>query len=288
MHTIVLLHPGAMGASIGKALVERGNEVRWVSEGRSQATRQRASDAGLTDIGSLPAAVADAGWVISVCPPAAAGEVATAIGRLGFGGTFLDANAISPQTARRIGDNLTSFGVTFVDGGIIGPPAEAPGTTRLYLSGPAAATVAALFAGSVVETHMVDERPGSASAVKVCFAAWTKGTTALLLAIRGLAESEGVTPTLLSEWSTSMPELVERSERVSRSGLKAWRFAPEMEEIALAFSAFDLPSGFGEAAAEIYQRLENFKDADPAPTLAEAIEQLTSPQAGRRRLPTEG
>jgi 3-hydroxyisobutyrate dehydrogenase-like beta-hydroxyacid dehydrogenase len=288
MHTIVLLHPGAMGASIGKALTDVGHEVRWVSEGRSLATRDRALAAGLQEMVSLPVAVEGAGVVLSVCPPAAAGDVATAIGRLRFDGIYVDANAIAPQTARRIGDNLASCGAAFVDGGIIGPPAATAGSTRLYLSGRQAETVAGLFAGTVIETHLVDDRPGSASAVKVCFAAWTKGTTALLLSIRALAAREGVAPNLLNEWAISIPELVDRSELVARSGLKAWRFAPEMEEIAVAFDAADLPKGFHEAAADIYSRLADFKNADPPPTLPETIERLTSPSANPPPRPSQG
>lgn len=268
-----------MGASLGKALIDAGHEVRWVSEGRSHATRDRAVGAGLHEVDSLPIALQKASILVSVCPPASAGDVATAVGRLGFKGIFVDANAIAPQTARRIGDNLTSSGATFVDGGIVGPPATAAGSTRLYLSGEQAETIAALFAGTVVETRLVDERPGSASAVKVCFAAWTKGTTALLLAIRALAESEGVTSDLLDEWSTSIPELVERSERAGRSGLKAWRFAPEMEEIAAAFEATALPGGFHRAAAEIYRRMADLKEADPPPDLLDALERLMVPRA---------
>lgn len=285
MQTIVLLHPGAMGASIGRALIDVGHEVRWVCEGRSQATRERAAQAGLTEIESLPGALQGASVVLSVCPPASAADVATAVGRLPFEGIFVDANAVAPQTARRIGDNLTSCGAAFVDGGIVGPPAASAGSTRLYLSGQQAETIAALFSGSVVETRLVDDRPGSASAVKVCFAAWTKGTTALLLTIRALAETEGVTSDLLDEWSTSIPELVERSNSVGRSGLKAWRFAPEMEEIAEAFGAAELPTGFHEAAAEIYRRLADLKDADPPPGLPDALDRLMAPGTNPARPP---
>ena len=232
-------------------------------------------------------ALQGANVVVSVCPPASAAEVATTVGRLHFQGIFIDANAVAPQTARRIGDNLTSSGATFVDGGIIGPPAVSAGSTRLYLSGEQADTIAALFSGSVVETRLVDDRPGSASAVKVCFAAWTKGTTALLLAIRALAETEGVTSDLLDEWSTSIPELVERSNSVGRSGLKAWRFAPEMEEIAGAFGAAGLPTGFHEAAAEIYRRLTDLKDAEPPPGLLDALDRLMAPGTNPAR-PSRG
>ena len=285
MQTIVLLHPGAMGASIGRALIDAGHEVRWVSEGRSIATRDRAARAGLTEVESLPVALQGASVVFSVCPPASAADVAMTVGRLHFEGIFIDANAVAPQTARRIGDNITSTGATFVDGGIIGPPALSAGSTRLYLSGAQADTIAALFSGTVVETRLVDDRAGSASAVKVCFAAWTKGTTALLLAIRALAETEGVTSHLLDEWSTSIPELVARSSGVGRSGLKAWRFAPEMEEIAGAFGAAELPTGFHEAAAEIYRRLADLKEADPPPGLHDAMDRLMAPGMNPARPP---
>jgi 3-hydroxyisobutyrate dehydrogenase-like beta-hydroxyacid dehydrogenase len=271
-----------MGASLGRALVSAGHEVDWIAEGRSSATRHRAADAGLDEQPSLPASLSRANIVLSICPPAAAGEVATSVGRLGFRGLYIDANAVSPATARRIGANLASCGAAFVDGGIVGPPATGPGSTRLYLSGAEAGSAAALFDGTVVETRLVGHEPGSASAVKVCFAAWTKGTTALLLAIRALADAEGVTDHLLGEWATSIPELVDRSERAARAGRKAWRFAPEMEEIAATFEAAGLPDGFHDAAAEIYRRLTAFKDADPAPLLDEVLGALTDEAPPRR------
>lgn len=282
MEHILLLHPGAMGASLGRALVSAGHRVAWVADGRSIATRRRAEEAGLTEYASLAAALSDVRVVLSVCPPGAADDVATSVGRLGFEGRFVDANAISPANARRIGTNLESCGASFVDGGIVGPPANEPGSTRLYLSGTGADTVARFFEGTVIETRLVDDEPGTASAVKACFAAWTKGTTALLLAIRALAEAEGVTEHLLSEWATSMSDLVERSERVASAGLKAWRFAPEMEEIAATFDAAGLPGGFHEAAADIYRRLAGFKDAEPAPVLNTVLAALNRDLPDRR------
>ena len=50
---IGLLHPGAIGAAIGKLLVARCHEVLWVPSGRSQDTAQRAVDAGLTAVDDL-------------------------------------------------------------------------------------------------------------------------------------------------------------------------------------------------------------------------------------------
>ena len=112
----------------------------------------------------------------------------------------------------------------------------------------------------------------------MCFAAWTKGTSALLLAIRALAEGEGVTDAIVAEWATSMPDLIDRAELTAPAvGPKAWRFVGEMEEIGAAFAAHGLPSGFHEAAAEVYARLERFKDDDPGPALAEVVDALIDP-----------
>jgi nucleotide-binding universal stress UspA family protein len=127
-----------------------------------------------------------------------------------------------------------------------------PGTTRLYLSGSETKLVAGLFADTIIDTVVVSEDPDAASAVKMTFAAWTKGASALLLAIRALARAEGVEETLLEEWRTSQPHLVERSVAAARSALgKGWRWVGEMNEIAETFAAAGLPDGFHRAAAEV-------------------------------------
>jgi hypothetical protein len=90
----------------------------------------------------------------------------------------------------------------------------------------------------------------------MAYAAWTKGTAALLIAIRELARAARVEPVLLEEWRTSLPELLERSDRAVRSGrAKGWRWIGEMEEIAATFSAAGLPAGFHQAAAEVFRTL---------------------------------
>jgi hypothetical protein len=130
------------------------------------------------------------------------------------------------------------------------PPHE-PGTTRLYLSGDEAPAVAGLFAGSVLDARVTS----NASVVKMAYAAWTKGTAAMLIAIRELALREGVEATLLEEWDLSQPGLRERHERATRSAeAKGWRWVGEMEEIADTFEAAGLPGGFHRAAAEVYRR----------------------------------
>jgi 3-hydroxyisobutyrate dehydrogenase-like beta-hydroxyacid dehydrogenase len=283
MKTVALLHPGEMGAAIGACLGGRGLRVVWASAGRSAATRSRAKAAGLEDLGPLERALDVADIALSVCPPHGALSLAREVAGLGFRGIYVDANAISPATVRNIGRVVEGAEATFVDGGIIGPPPIPGASSRIYLSGGRARDVAALFAGSNLEAIALEASAGAASAVKACYAAWTKGATALLTAIRALATHEGVEAALLEEWRRSQPELPKRSEVVTVQARKAWRWVGEMEEIAASFEAAGLPGGFHLAAAELYRKLEGFKDAAGPPALAQVTAAIRR-AAPRRRI----
>jgi 3-hydroxyisobutyrate dehydrogenase-like beta-hydroxyacid dehydrogenase len=278
MTTIGLLHPGEMGSSVGAAGRAGGSRVLWTSEGRSASTRQRAAAEGLEDAGTLAALVAASDVILSVCPPDAAVDLARAVSALGFAGVYVDGNAVAPATAREACAIVEKAGATFVDGGIIGPPARAHGTTRLYLSGGQAERVAGLFAGTALDAVVVEGGAGAASAVKMCYAAWTKGSAALLLGVRALAAAEGAEAPLLAEWAISQKDLRARSEAAARGNSpKAWRFVGEMDEIAATFAHAGLPDGFHRAAAEIYRRMSGYKDAPPPP-----IEELARALLKRR------
>src|ERR1017187_4684706 len=149
---IGLLHPGEMGAAVGKCLTGRGHPVLWASEGRSPETAARAGPAGLTDVGSAAELAGRADVIFSICPPHAALDVAWTV--QGFTGLFVDANAVSPATARAVALLVEGGGASYVDGGIIGPPPVIPGSTRLYLSGPQAEAVRLLFAGTPLDARI--------------------------------------------------------------------------------------------------------------------------------------
>jgi Domain of unknown function (DUF1932)/NAD binding domain of 6-phosphogluconate dehydrogenase len=281
--TVGLLHPGEMGAAVGRCLAAAGHRVLWVPEGRSPASAARAAAAGLTAAsGGLPGLVREADVIVSVCPPHAALDVARTVA--GFGGVYIDANAVSPATAREIARIVEAGGASYVDGGIIGTPPVAPGFIRLYLSGARAAEMQGLFAGGDVDTRVLGGDPLSAdgfgggafggqafgggasvaaSAVKMAYASWTKGSAALLLAARALARAEGVEDALLAEWDVSQPGLADRSTRAAGSAAaKGWRWVAEMEEIAATMADAGLPDGFHRAAAEIYRRASDVGSAD--------------------------
>ena len=150
--------------------------------------------------------------------------MALSVAAVGFGGLYLDANAVSPGTAGVIQEVVERGGARFVDGDLIGGPARAGSGTRLYLSGPDAAEVAGLFQGSDrVAAVALEGGAAAASALKMCYAAWTKGTQALLLAIRTVARAEGVEAALLAEWSRTQPDLPGRCDFAVASVPKAWR-----------------------------------------------------------------
>jgi 3-hydroxyisobutyrate dehydrogenase-like beta-hydroxyacid dehydrogenase len=278
MH-IGILHPGTMGVSIAASALNSGHTVFWASENRSSETRARAERHHLQDVTTLAELCARSETLLCVCPPHAAEEVAMSATHQGFSGIYVDANAISPQRAIRIGEMLSQTGSRFVDGSIIGGPAWEPDSTWLYLSGLQAAEVAACFDAGPLETEVIGERIGAASALKMTYAAYTKGSTALLSAILATADALDVRNELEKQWSRGDPEFVERTtRRVQRGALKAWRFAGEMDEIAATFESAGLPGGFHLAAAEIYRRLSGFKSI-PEPALEDILEILPYSQS---------
>jgi 3-hydroxyisobutyrate dehydrogenase-like beta-hydroxyacid dehydrogenase len=273
---VALLHPGNMGVTIGAAAATSGARVIWVSHQRSQATQERARKAGLVDVKNLTDAVRESDVILSICPPHAALDLAQNVAAHNFKGIYVDANAISRATAEEIGRTVTKAGATFVDGGIIGSPVKQAGTTRLYLSGKRAPEIAELFAASMLSAKAIGPNPGAASALKVVYAAWTKCTDGVVLAIRALAAIEGVDQALSEEWSISQPDLARKSMRAAAvAAPKAWRYVGEMKEIAESFATAGLTPGFHNAAADIWERLAPFKDrTDPPPTLEEVLDIL--------------
>lgn len=270
-----ILHPGQMGVSLAATAKNSGHNVYWASAGRSQATRQRAEAHGLLDAGTLEELCGECSVVVSVCPPHAAEEVADQVLAASYRGLYLDANAISPQRARHIGGAMAGAGVSFVDGGIIGGPAWEPGRTWLYLSGVQAELAASCFAAGPLETSVIGVSIGKASALKMCYAAYTKGTTALLCAILATAENLGVRAELEGQWAREGSDSPQGAQgRARRVTAKAWRFAGEMKEISETFSLAGLPGDFHAAAAVVYRRLAHFKDAQELPSLDEVLAAL--------------
>ncbi len=284
---IGILSAGAMGSAIGRVLREGGADVVTTVAGRSERTARLAREAGIECLPDLETVVRESDIVLSVAPPGQAEAIAAAIGeaatRASARPLVADLNAISPATARAVEATLAARGLDLVDGSISGPPPRKPGTTRIYLSGPRAATVAALpFAG--VELVQVGEGVGTASAVKMSTASVYKGTVALLTQALLTARANGVLEHVLDD----LGELADGAAvRIARSATKSARYVGEMHEIAATQAAAGLTPALFEALASVYAALAETPAARKSPEdvgpdeLESVLAELTSP-AGRR------
>jgi hypothetical protein len=257
MPTVGLLHPGAMGATLAGGLA--GAEALWCPDGRGEATRRRAEAAGLKPL-ALDALLARAEIVISICPPAAAEALAGAL--RSFAGVFVDANAVSPARKARLG---APFGPRFVDGSVIG---GAGGPVRLYLAGERAAEVAGLFAGDVAAVDLGPEI-GRASRLKMAYAHYQKGSRALAAASHALVADSDLAAHLLAEGERIRVAALAAPADLPGVAARAWRWGPEMLEIADTLEADGLPGGLARGAADAFARWAGYKDAEPP--LGEAL-----------------
>jgi 3-hydroxyisobutyrate dehydrogenase-like beta-hydroxyacid dehydrogenase len=278
---IGVLHPGEMGAAIGGLLAGQGNDVLWLARGRSAASVRRAEAAGIQPVEQ--AQIMDADVILLVCPPHAAVDVARTLA--GTKALVVEANAVSPATARRIGELL---GDRCVDGAIVGPPPSQAGTTRLYLSGHLASEAAAIFRGTSLEPVVLEGNSTAASALKMAYAAWSKGAAALLLDAFALARSNSVDGALLSEWRRSQPGLEPRLQAAAQSAAaKGWRWVGEMQEIAATFAQAGLPSGFAEAAGEVFAASPRGQEPDLDELISAMLERSPAAAGTARHGSTE-
>ena len=202
--------------------------------------------------------------------------------------TYVDCNAIAPQTVRKIGETITSTGSNFVDASIIGPPPRTQGSTRFYASGSEITSFLEL------KEYGLDVRPlgdeiGLASAIKMCYASLTKGLTALCTELLTAAELLGVSHALADEFQLSQSTLYERMERgLPGMPTKAKRWIGEMEEISDTFADVGLTPNILTGAADMYQLVSSTHLADLSPeardqfpTLRELITTLAE-QSGKK------
>ena len=249
-----IVSPGAMGSALGRTLRAGGSRVVVSLDGRSERSRRLATEAGLEDVGSLDVLLREAPVVLSVVHPGSALEVAEAIAANAQTAMPLvaDLNAVAPATAERIATTLHEAGLDMVDGSISGPPPREAGTTRVYLSGPRAAEVAALPLDGV-QRVVVGDDVGLASAVKMCTASVYKGRVALLAQALRTAHAHGVVEHVLDDLvEAGLADPERTGATLARASAKAWRYVAEMEEIARTQDAAGLRKDLFAALAIVY------------------------------------
>ena len=250
---------GEMGSAVGAAFRAGGARVIATLDGRSGRSERLAHAARLELVGSLADVVAAADLVLSVVPPAAAGDVAVdiaaAAARVRATPLVADLNAVSPATVRELERVLAAADLTLVDGSISGPPPRPSGTTRVYLSGAHAGELAALPAEGL-QTRIVGDEVGLASAVKMCTASVYKGHVAVFAHALLAARRLGVLDLVLDDLSGSYPELVEHANVVvARAAAKAGRYVGEMREIEATQASAGLPASLFAGMADVYAAL---------------------------------
>ena len=258
LETIAIIAPGEMGSATGRRLREQGARVVTTLRGRSAASAARAERAGFAVIDDPAQLVEEATVVLSIVPPGEATglaeRLAPVLAAARVKPVFVDCNAVSPATAERIAGIIAASGARFIDAGIIGPPPAPNARTVFYASGRDAPALAPLR-DLGLDIRLLDAPVGAASALKMSYAALTKGITALGAAVALGAARGGTTDALLQELRESQPALLPYLARLPSMFPKAYRWVAEMEEIA-AFLAGD-PSAqqIYAATARLYQRL---------------------------------
>jgi 3-hydroxyisobutyrate dehydrogenase-like beta-hydroxyacid dehydrogenase len=266
-----------MGAAVAACAATNAASVLWCAEGRSAASAARAARFGLEPVDTLQQLLERADTVISLCPPAAAEDLARQVAELGFTGVYVEANAISSERAQRIAALLTRARAV-VDGGVVGSPPVDGKTPTLYLSGPAAETaqIEALFDGTAVRTKALGDQVGQASALKLAYASFQKTSRVLVALSYALAREHGVDQELRDIASRRSDSYLAEPQYVAKAAARAWRWGPEMEEVADMLKAAGLPPEMLRAAAATLARWDDAKD-DNELTLDDALDQLAHP-----------
>ncbi|MCK5778087.1 MAG: NAD(P)-dependent oxidoreductase [Rhodospirillales bacterium] len=257
--TIAILMPGDMGHGVGLVLREHGYETITSLTGRSERSRSLAEAGRVRDAGDLDTTISEADLILSILPPAAAlslaEDVAAAMSRTGKTPVYVDCNAISPATAADVGARITKAGATFIDAGIIGLAPNKSKETRFYVSGPDVRPMTALN-GMGFEVLSLGDEIGRASAMKMVYAAATKGSWTLWTAVLLTAARNGLLDDLVGEFDHSQQALLKNMRgKISSLPADSERWVGEMEEIAKTFSEAGVTSGFHDGAAWIFQLL---------------------------------
>ncbi|MFI8326369.1 DUF1932 domain-containing protein [Streptomyces sp. NPDC085529] len=275
--TVGILHPGSMGAAVAACAATNAAEALWCETGRSTASAERAAEFGLTPVPTLAELLDRSDIVISLCPPAAAEDLARDVAAHRFTGVYVEANAVNPERVQRIA-GLLEPGATVVDGGVVGSPPVGGKTPTLYLSGPASATdrVDALFAGTAVRTAVLGTEVGKASGLKLSYASFQKTSRVLAALAVGMAREHGVDQELIEVASRRTDSYLSEPQYIAKTAARAWRWGPELEEAADALAAASLPPEILRAAASTLARWNDAKD-DSSLTLTDALDRLAQP-----------
>ena len=259
LETIAILSPGDMGHAVGRVLKQRDFRVVTCLNGRSARTRSLAKTAGLEELPTIAELVATSDLILSIVAPVGAMPLArvlaAAITKTGVRPYFAECNAVSPRTAAQINSLITVAGGRFIDASIIGPPPGKGEAPRFYTSGIHAPVMSRLQSPDM-QVRTIGDKVGAASGIKMCYAALTKGSQALWVALLMAARRMDLSDELRAEFEHSQTAtLAQMEKQLPGMVAKAPRWVAEMEEIAATFENVGVVSGFHQGAAEVYRMI---------------------------------
>lgn len=257
--TVAILSPGDMGHAVGRALREHDLRVVTCLEGRSDRTKTLSRRVGIQELQSLEELVRQTDLILSIIPPSEATELARRVAGVlqttKIKTYFADCNAISPQTARKIGTMITEAGGHFIDASIIGNPPGKGEPPRFYASGPHANIMSQLD-GKGINVRVIGGNVGQASGIKMCYAAWTKGSQALWITLLTAAEAIGLSKELREEFLYSQSTAYEQiAKQIPAIPVKARRWVGEMDEISSTFEDLGLTPHFHKGASDVFRSI---------------------------------
>jgi 3-hydroxyisobutyrate dehydrogenase-like beta-hydroxyacid dehydrogenase len=284
VETVGLMSPGDMGSGVGGVLAKNGYRVVTALDGRSNASKTRASEQGIEDVGSLDEVVKASDLILSILVPSEAlsfaQDVAESMVRTDKSVTVADCNAVSPATGMKIGEVITAAGGKFIDAGIIGGSPRSGAVPRFYASGEHAAILGELD-GKGIDVPVMDGPIGRASGLKMVYAALTKGMAALHASTLMTAKSLDLYGDLMKELELSQPGTLAAMARVNTVSASAFRWIGEMEEIAATFGDAGTSPATHTGAAETFQKIadssighERVDTVDKSRTLEETIAKM--------------
>ena len=269
IESVAILSPGDMGHAIGQLLRENELRVLTCLAGRSSRTRELSEQAGITDLPTMNELVEQSDVLMSVtvseAVPVLCREISNAVKATGTDLLFAECNAIAPELSKEMEGVLEAGGARYVDASIIGGPPRDGSSPRVYASGNNVAEFLQLRDFGL-DVRDLGDQLGRASGIKMCYAAMTKGTTALHAELLIAAEKLGLTKELMAEFANSQPAVVTRMEGwIPTMPAKSRRWVSEMEEIEKTFSDLGLTPNFFKGVADMYRMIGNTPLGDENP-----------------------
>ncbi|MFI1163291.1 DUF1932 domain-containing protein [Streptomyces sp. NPDC020801] len=271
--TVGLMHPGSMGAAFGAQLRKQNVRVLWCTDGRSRQSCARAENAGLEGVQNLAQLVAHADVLLSLCPPAAAVDVAQQVAACGFDGRlYIEANAITPRRVQDVAELLP--GTKVIDGAVIGSPPVGGKQPTLYLSGDpdGCSQATALFAASDVKANVLGTEVGAASALKLSYSSYQKASRVLAALAYGVADASGVADELLKIAGKRGGSYLTETDYIPKTASRAWRWSPELDDAAALLREIGLPDDLMRAASRVLHQWSDARDRELS--VAEALSLL--------------